>query len=241
MKIYKYAVVETDPIEVTTFKVRFGSWPTTSSRISGPVKDRRNYQWYAIRKGAVDWAGTPPSRSRFALAQLSTQIAAEVLPIIYGCNRFLFDNISDMNTFFLELGTSRQYVQKIRVQDPCGWNTGLHDYGRVLMSLWTAMNLKHISFNCLCVGTIVSPGGDRIQIDTFFKRIMPFLRHWHEENEASTGGSRVLELVQFIDHPQCIKCLGKSRICRQDIGTRSAHVYGNFRRMVAWELGLGLP
>ena len=143
-------------------------------------------------------------------------------------------NVSDMNTFLLEIHDMRVHLRELRVQDPCGWNTGKHDYPRVLDSLWTATNLEHISFNCLCVGSSLSQGGDRIQIKTLVDRhIIHFLRRWHEVNNGN-----VLDVVQFVGHTKCRQCEARSRSCRYGTGETVQEVSDTFKSMIAAELRL---
>ena len=56
-KILRYVVVDTNPIEVMTFKTPLGSGRTVSARVPGPIKFKRNFDRYALRKAAVGWAG----------------------------------------------------------------------------------------------------------------------------------------------------------------------------------------
>lgn len=237
-RIYRYLVVDSDPMETTTFKIRFESWPSTAGRVSGTQQYKWKYEWYALRKGAVDWLGSVPTINKFAIARANRQLATEVLPIIYGGNTFQFDNVSDLNTFLFEIDTKRSLLRNLRIRDPCGWNTGRNGYSRILFRLWTTMNLKTIEFNTLCVGSTHPPGDDRIQIRTFVEHIRPFLRRWYEVNEAGTGTRRVLDVVQFFEDRQCVQCASRSRICRHDVETQVATVSENFRGLIEEELGL---
>lgn len=240
-QIIEYLDLDSDTIEITTFKTRLGAGPSTAARVRGPVGDRFNYRWYALRKRAVRWLSRTPTVNKFAIAQFDKQTARDLLPIIYGHNKFRFNNVSDMNTFLLEIDTNRRFIRQISVRDPCAWNTGIHDYPRVLFSLWPLTNLEYIRFNSLCVGSNVSPGGDRIQIDKLVRHIKPFLQHWHQVREGGTGRSDVLKVVKFIDDLYCYTCMAKSRVCHHGGGTAALEVSRTFKAKIARELGLPAP
>ena len=95
------------------------------------------------------------------------------------------------------------------------------------------MNLVEISFNTLCVGSINSPGGDRIRLRKFVEHIEPFLKRWNERNPNGIDATSVRDVVKFFEGRQCLNCRKKSRVCRHGDRTRVDSVSANFTRLVA--------
>lgn len=136
-RILAYAVLDTNTIEITTFRTPVISWPTPTAAIRRPfnnaVEDCRLYCWCPIRKHYLRRIGTPAATIRYAIALVNRQLAVEARRIIYGWNGFSFDNVSDMNTFVRSLESARngnralsdarRYLRDIRTNSSRGWNT----------------------------------------------------------------------------------------------------------------------
>lgn len=147
------------------------------------------------------WDPTP-SDGTISLALASKQIAAEILPMIYGDNVFAFRTFGCMNIFLREIDRNRQHLRKLHVTDEKAYI--FSQPGKAFSGLLPASNLQQISVGAEIIG--LGFRGERLResIERFVDEFMPLMGSWRSANTDTSGSPSALDLVQVIYN--CKRC-----------------------------------
>lgn len=153
-----------------------------------------------------------------ALARVSKEVHADIIPIIYGSNTFDFGNLYHLHVFSQRIGAGRAHLRHISILDDIGLLTYPPTRNPfATLPQMTKLQSLTVNHESLYLHALPIPG--KMRVEDFVRQLKPFLHAWHEANKDEPSSPSVLNLVRLVKRDFCssdcgFELEGEAVICR---------------------------
>lgn len=207
LMIYEYLFEKSGTIHIT----KCIRWAPRAVQQSFDDKPTHYRQGLTMRDAKGKWMSQEPSTA--VLAQVSAQIALEVVPIIYAGKTFEFQHAGDLDRFLKCIGGAVRYVEAIQLQGPLD-TFKLEAWAR----LQGAVELRSLRVDHQYVKDLLhEPDHSRIMKPAHLVDCLTYFLHAHRKARQEKASGRintrgVVELVR-IEHRNSPEKMSNTCLC----------------------------